>query len=52
MSYVYDALNRRVRGTDELRRGVAAFLGSYGDVHYTDLVVMLAGTKVVTLRSA
>jgi len=31
------------RGTDELRRGVAAFLGSYGDVHYTDLVIGLSG---------
>ena len=30
-------------GTDELRRGVAAFLGSYGDVHYTDLVIGMAG---------
>jgi len=26
-------------GTDELRRGVSAFLTTYGDVHYTDLVV-------------
>ncbi len=30
-------------GTDELRRGVAAFLGTYGDVHYTDLVVGMSG---------
>ena len=29
-------------GADELRRGVAAFLGTYGDVHYTDLVVGLS----------
>ena len=33
------------RGTDELRRGVAAFLGTYGDVHYTDLVVVMAGAE-------
>jgi ketosteroid isomerase-like protein len=31
------------RGTDELRRGVAAFLEDYGDVHYTDLVIGMAG---------
>jgi hypothetical protein len=31
------------RGTDELRRGVAAFLGTYGDVGYTDLVIGLSG---------
>jgi len=31
------------RGTDELRRGVAAFLANYGDVHYTDLVIGLSG---------
>ena len=30
-------------GTDELRRGVAAFLSSYGDVHYTDLVIGMSG---------
>jgi taurine dehydrogenase small subunit len=30
-------------GTDELRRGVAAFLLDYGDVHYTDLAVRMAG---------
>jgi hypothetical protein len=26
-----------------LRRGVSAFLGTYGDVHYTDLVVGMSG---------
>lgn len=31
------------RGTDELRRGVAAFLANYGDVYYTDLQVVVAG---------
>ncbi len=31
------------RGTDEVRRGVAAFLANYGDVHYTDLVVGMSG---------
>ncbi len=35
------------RGTDEVRRGVAAFLGSYGDVHYTDLRVGMAGDRAV-----
>ena len=30
-------------GTDELRRGVAAFLANYGDVHYTDLVIGMSG---------
>ena len=30
-------------GTSELRRGVAAFLDNYGDVHYTDLVVGMSG---------
>jgi ketosteroid isomerase-like protein len=29
-------------GTDELRRGVAAFLSSYGDVRYTDLVIRMS----------
>jgi len=33
------------RGTDELRRGVAAFLTNYGDVHYTDLRVVVAGDR-------
>lgn len=33
------------RGTDEVRRGVAAFLGTYGDVHYTDLVIGLTGEE-------
>ena len=32
-------------GTDELRRGVAAFLANYGDVHYTDLVIGMSGTE-------
>ena len=31
------------KGTDELRRGVAAFLGTYGDVHYTDLFIGMSG---------
>lgn len=31
------------RGTDELRRGVSAFLRTYGDVCYTDLVVGMSG---------
>jgi len=31
------------RGTDEVRRGVAAFLANYGDVHYTDLVIGMSG---------
>jgi len=30
-------------GTDELSRGVAAFLTNYGDVHYTDLVIGTSG---------
>jgi len=29
------------RGREEVRRGVAAFLGTYGDVHYTDLRVSM-----------
>ena len=32
-------------GTDELQRGVAAFLANYGDVHYTDLQVVMAGER-------
>lgn len=30
-------------GTDELSRGVAAFLANYGDVHYTDLLIGTSG---------
>ena len=30
------------RGSEEVRRGVAAFLGAYGDVRYTDLVIGMA----------
>jgi taurine dehydrogenase small subunit len=30
-------------GTQEVRRGVAAFLASYGDVNYTDLRVGMVG---------
>ena len=30
-------------GTQEIRRGVAAFLAAYGDVHYTDLDIGMAG---------
>jgi ketosteroid isomerase-like protein len=30
-------------GTEELRRGVAAFLGTYGDVSYTDLLIGMSG---------
>lgn len=33
------------RGTDELRRGVAAFLGTYGDVRYSDLRIGMAGAR-------
>jgi ketosteroid isomerase-like protein len=32
-------------GTDELRRGVTAFLANYGDVHYTDLNIGMAGDR-------
>lgn len=32
-------------GTAELRRGVAAFLANYGDVHYTDLRIGMAGDR-------
>jgi taurine dehydrogenase small subunit len=31
------------RGVDEIRRGVAAFLGTYGDVRYTDLRIGMDG---------
>ena len=30
-------------GSDELRRGVSGFLGRYGDVRYTDLVIGMSG---------
>ena len=33
------------RGVDEIRRGVSAFLGTYGDVHYTDLHIGLDGDQ-------
>jgi ketosteroid isomerase-like protein len=33
------------RGRDEVRRGVTAFLSTYGDVHYTDLRVGLDGDQ-------
>jgi ketosteroid isomerase-like protein len=33
------------RGTEELRRGVGAFLSTYGDVHYTDLAIGMAGDR-------
>jgi hypothetical protein len=33
------------RGLDEVRRGVTAFLGTYGDVRYTDLVMGVAGER-------
>lgn len=33
------------RGSDEVRRGVAAFLGTYGDVHYTDLHIGMDGDR-------
>ena len=33
------------RGRDEVRRGVAAFLSTYADVHYTDLRVGLDGDR-------
>jgi ketosteroid isomerase-like protein len=32
-------------GTAELRRGVAAFLANYGDVHYTDLRMGMSGDR-------
>jgi ketosteroid isomerase-like protein len=31
------------RGVDEIRRGVAAFLGTFGDVRYTDLHIGMDG---------
>jgi len=40
-----DAEGTAFRGTDEVRRGVAAFLGTYGDVHYTDLVIGMDGDR-------
>jgi ketosteroid isomerase-like protein len=33
------------RGTDELQRGVGAFLANYGDVSYTDLRVVVSGDR-------
>jgi ketosteroid isomerase-like protein len=33
------------RGTDEVRRGVAAFLANYGDVRYTDLGIGMDGDR-------
>lgn len=33
------------RGTDEVRRGVAAFLANYGDVHYTHLEIGMADDR-------
>lgn len=33
------------RGTDEVRRGVSAFLATYGDAHYTDLRVGMDGGR-------
>jgi hypothetical protein len=33
------------RGIEEVRRGVAAFLGTYQDVHYTDLEIGLDGDR-------
>ena len=33
------------RGADEVRRGVAAFLRAYGDVHYTDLEIGMSGQE-------
>ena len=33
------------RGLAEVRRGVAAFLGSYQDVRYTDLVIGVDGDR-------
>ncbi len=32
-------------GTDELRRGVSAFLANYGNVRYTDLEIVMAGDR-------
>lgn len=34
-------------GTDEVRRGVAAFLETFPDAHYTDTWVLLAGDRGV-----
>ena len=33
------------RGSDEVRRGVSAFLASYGGVHYTDLRIGMDGDR-------
>ena len=33
------------RGLDEVRRGVTAFLGTYEDIHYTDLVMGVDGDR-------
>lgn len=33
------------RGTDEVRRGVTAFLSTYRDVHYTDLHIGIDGVR-------
>ena len=33
------------RGQDEVRRGVAAFLDTYGDAHYTDAEIIIAGDR-------
>jgi uncharacterized protein (TIGR02246 family) len=35
------------RGIDEVRRGVAAFLATYPDAHYTDTSVTLMGDKAL-----
>ena len=32
-------------GTDEVRRGVAAFLANYGNVHYTDLQIGMSSER-------
>ena len=33
------------RGIDEVRRGVAAFLGTYPDAHYTDARILIDGDR-------
>ena len=33
------------RGTAELRRGIAAFLANYADVHYTDIRIAILGDR-------
>jgi taurine dehydrogenase small subunit len=40
-----DAEGTAFRGTAEVRRGVAAFLGTYGAVHYADLVIGMDGDR-------